>query len=41
MPNQVVSANMDPAVVESFGQEWQKFDHAQTSEVELRTCFEE
>jgi SAM-dependent methyltransferase len=41
MPNQVVSANMDPAVVESFGQEWQKFDHTQTSELELRTVFEE
>src|SRR5215472_14282314 len=32
--------NLDPKVVESFGQEWQRFDHAQTAEAEQRNIFE-
>jgi len=32
--------NLDPKVVESFGQEWQKFDHAETVEAEQKEIFE-
>ena len=31
--------NLDPKVVESFGHEWQKFNHAQTDETEQREIF--
>jgi len=33
-------ANIDLSVVESFGQEWKKFDHANTQEGELQSLFE-
>lgn len=33
-------ANIDPRVVESFGQEWQRFDHAETADTEQRKIFE-
>jgi ubiquinone/menaquinone biosynthesis C-methylase UbiE len=40
METQVSSRNIDPSVVASFGKEWRKFDHAQTSEAEQRTIFD-
>jgi SAM-dependent methyltransferase len=33
-------ANVDRCVVESFGQEWKKFNHSNTQEQELRAVFE-
>jgi ubiquinone/menaquinone biosynthesis C-methylase UbiE len=32
--------NLDPKVVESFGQEWQRFDHSETAEAEQKAIFE-
>jgi len=40
MSDQMSARNVNAAVVASFGQEWRKFDHASTSESELRTHFE-
>jgi hypothetical protein len=35
-----MGANFDRYVVESFGKEWKKFNHADTQERELRSVFE-
>ena len=35
-----MGANVDSCVVESFGQEWKKFNHATTQESELRSVFD-
>ena len=35
-----MAANVDSCVVESFGQEWNKFNHANTQESELRSVFD-
>jgi len=35
-----IMANVEPRVVEGFGQEWKKFDHSATSEQEERAMFE-
>jgi ubiquinone/menaquinone biosynthesis C-methylase UbiE len=40
MNTPVTSSNIDRSVVASFGQEWHKFDHADTSEDEQRTIFD-
>ena len=32
--------NVNPKVVESFGEEWRKFDHAHTAESEQAEIFE-